>query len=327
MAEILVNTNNPIKHKVYWRGEATDADSLPTVKVYDITEDLTLNTLIPPSTVLYTLTSEKLETDIGVYQVVLPLYVADKSKNLKLRWEYMVGGVSVVKEHRLYVTVPYTDIAQAIDSLGFGSDSSDPNYKSYNEVLEAERWARKTIERYTGQQFYLYDETHVVYGAGTDTLPLPYKIHEIHKLTQNDVVLVDYLGEVDNWGYTLRISESGFGIRVDRAGMLDNTVYTANGMVPPSVNDTYGGVFTRGSTYRVFGRFGWEYVPDEVELACIELMKDYFSKDKQWRNKYVKNIKTFDWNFEYNGDSFVGTGNMYVDQLLEGYVVTQMVVI
>ena len=60
---------------------------------------------------------------------------------------------------------------------------------------------------------------------------------------------------------------------------------------------------------------------------CIELMKDYFSKDTQWRNKYVKNIKTFDWNFEYNGDSLAGTGNKYVDQLLESFVITQMVVI
>jgi hypothetical protein len=31
--------------------------------------------------------------------------------------------------------------------------------------------------------------------------------------------------------------------------------------------------------YKVQGRFGWEKVPDEVELAAIELMKDYFAKD------------------------------------------------
>jgi hypothetical protein len=31
----------------------------------------------------------------------------------------------------------------------------------------------------------------------------------------------------------LEISESGYGIRINRAGMLDNTVYVANGMVPP----------------------------------------------------------------------------------------------
>lgn len=327
MAELLVNTNNPIKHKVFWKGEPRDADALPTVKVYDTTEDQTLNVLIPPNSVLYTLTSEKIETDIGVYQVTLPLIVTKESKNLKLKWEYEIDGEDVTKEHKLFVVTPYTDIEQAIGSLNFGSDPSDPNYKTYNEILEAERWARKVIESHTGQQFYLYDDTEVVYGSGSDVLSLPYKIHEIHELTQNDIVLADYINNVFNWSYTLKISESGFGIRIDKSSMVDNTVYTANGMVPPSINDTFGGVFANGSVYRVFGRFGWEYVPDEVELACIELMKDYFSKDTQWRNKYVKNIKTFDWNFEYNGDSLAGTGNKYVDQLLESFVITQMVVI
>lgn len=327
MAEILTNTNNPIKHKVYWRGEPTDADALPTVKVYDTTEDPTLNTLIDPTTVLYTLTSSKVETDIGVYEIVLPLNLTDKSKSLKLKWEYAVSGTAVAKEHKLFVTTPYTDIEQAIDTLNLGSDPSDPNYKTYNEILEAEKWARKVIENYTGQQFFLYDDTQVVYGAGSDVLSLPYKIHEIHQITQNDILLVDYIEEIDNWNYDIKISESGFGIRVNRSNMLDNTVYTANGMVPPSINYSGGGVFVKDSVYRVFGRYGWDYVPDEVELACIELMRDYFSKDRQWRNKYVHSVQSFDWHFEYNNESYRGTGNVYADQILLPYVLTQMVVI
>lgn len=62
-------------------------------------------------------------------------------------------------------------------------------------------------------------------------------------------------------------------------------------------------------------------------MACLELMKDYFSKDKVWRNKYIKNISTFDWKFEYDSATFSGTGNNYVDQILSDYVITQMVVI
>jgi hypothetical protein len=98
-------------------------------------------------------------------------------------------------------------------------------------------------------------------------------------------------------------------------------------MVPPPINDNYNGVFSNGSTYRVQGRFGWEEVPDEVDLACIELMKDYFSKDKVWRNKYMKSIQTFDWRFEYNSGTYSGTGNLYADQLLLPYVINKMVVI
>jgi hypothetical protein len=140
-------------------------------------------------------------------------------------------------------------------------------------------------------------------------------------------MLVDYLNNVNNWNQDLKISETGFGIRVNRATMLDNTVYVANGMVPPSINDTTNGVFIKGYTYRVHGRYGWEYVPAEVELACIELMRDYFSKDKNWRNKYITSLQAFDWNFEYSSDTYKGTGNVYVDQILSDYVLNQMVVI
>jgi hypothetical protein len=231
------------------------------------------------------------------------------------------------KQHKVFVTTPYADIAQAADAIGVSSDQSDPNYKSYDELSAAERWARKVIESYTGQEFFLYDDVYMIYGTGSDTLPLPYKIDELHELYQNDILLVDTINEIDNWNYPVQISESGFGLRVNRAGMLDNTVYTANGMVPPTINDNYNGAFSNGSAYRVQGRFGWDSVPDEIELACIELMKDYFSNDKNWRNKYIKNIQTFDWNFEYNSDTFSGTGNAYVDQLLDAYVLTQMVVI
>lgn len=327
MAEILVNTNNPVKHKVFWRGEPTDTDSLPIVKIYDTTEDVTVSPAISPTTLLYTLTSEKVETDVGVYQVVLPINLTDKSKSLKLRWEYSVGGSPLIKEHKLFVITPYTDIEQAVEALNLGSDPSDPNYKTYNEMLAAERWARKVIENYTGQQFSLYDDVHVVYGSGSDSLPLPYRLNDLHELYQNDILMIDSINSVNNWGYNTIISESGFGLRINRANLLDNTVYVANGMVPPSINDQYGGVFAKDVMYRVQGRYGWEYVPDEVELACIELMKDYFSKDNVWRNKYIQSIQTFDWNFKYSGQSFSGTGNNYADQLLSSYVLTQMVVI
>ena len=108
--------------------------------------------------------------------------------------------------------------------------------------------------------------------------------------------------------------------------MLDNSVYTANGMIPPTIND-YSGVFNKNARYKISGKYGWHEVPDEIELATIELMRDYFSKDKVWRNKYIKSIKTFDWSFEYNSVASKGTGNLYADQLLAPHVISQMVLI
>lgn len=327
MAELHVGSTYPIKHKVFWKGEPTDADDLPTVFVYDVTNDPTAVPQIDESSSIYDSTATKSEIDTGVYELVLPNSLTSFQRELRVVWEYEVEGMSVSKTHKIFVVTPYTDLEQAIDSLGFGSDANDPNHKTYKELLEAERWARKVIENYTGQQFYLYDDVHIVYPTGSDVLPLPYKLNTLHELYRNDILLIDTINEVNNWNYDTQISESGFGLRVNRASMLDNTVYTANGMVPPSINDSGFGAFSNGSIFRVQGRYGWEDVPDEVELACIELIKDYFSKDKLWRNKYVHSVQSFDWHFEYNEESYRGTGNVYVDQILLPYVLTQMVVI
>jgi len=324
--EILVGTNSPITHRVFWKGETVDADSLPTVKVYDVTEDPAVTPAINPGTLITTITSEKRETDDGVYVAYLPLELTDRNKQLKVVWEYVVDGSPVRKEHKLFVQTPYTDLTQAAEVLGVGADYSDPNHKTFSEMLEAEKYARKLIENYTGQKFYLYDDVVTVYGAGTNILPLPNKISQLHELYSNDLLLIDNINNINNIGYDIILSESGFGIRINRASMLDNTVYFANGMIPPSINDN-SGVFNKDSIYRVAGRFGWSEIPDEVDLACIELMKDYFSKDKVWRNKYIKNISTFDWKFEYDSTTFSGTGNNYVDQLLHPYVLSTMVVI
>jgi hypothetical protein len=324
--EILVGTNSPITHRVFWKGETVDADFLPTVKIYDVTEDPAVTPAINPGTLITTITSEKRETDNGVYVAYLPLELTDRDKQLKVVWEYVVDGSPVTKEHKLFVQTPYTDLTQAAEVLGVGADYSDPNNKTFFDLLEAERYARKLIENYTVQQFYLYDDVAVVYGAGTDILPLPYKLSQLHELHSNDILLVDAINNINNLGYDIVVSESGFGIRINRANMLDNTVYVANGMVPPTIND-YAGVFAKDVTYRVSGKFGWAEVPDEVDLACIELMKDYFSKDKDWKNKYIKNISTFDWKFEYDTSIFAGTGNNYADQLLLPYVLNKMVVI
>jgi hypothetical protein len=323
MAEILINSQSPITHKVFWNGDVANADALPTVSLYDVTLDPTISPSISPTTLLANLTSSLDENNPGTYIVNIPYQYTDRNKTLRLKWNYTVDGTLVKKEDEVYVITPYVDFNHAQD-MGFSTDSSDPNYKSYKELLMAEKYARKQIEQYTGQNFYLYNDVHVVYGHDSDILPLPARIAELHYLYSNDILLIDNIEEINNWNYTVILSESAYGIRINRADMLDNTVYTANGMVPPSIND-YSGVFRSAIPYQVYGRFGWEKVPDNVELAAIELIKDYFSKDTMWKNKYVKNISTFDWDFEYTGDAYTGTGNAYADNLLADYVLTTKV--
>lgn len=323
MAEILVNTQSPVSHQIFWNGDVGIPTNIPTAKLFDVTEDPAISPSISPTTLLETLTSVEDENNPGVYTVYIPFQYTDRNRHLRLKWEYYIDSKFISKLHDVFVVTPYVDFSQACGCLGISTDSSDPNYKSFRELMQAERYARKQIENYTGQKFHLYDDVEVVYGYESDILPLSSKIQDIHELYENDILLVDNINQVNNLSYDVIITESGYGIRVDRNNIVDNTVYTANGMVPPSIHDSYG-VFKSNVPYRVQGRFGWESVPDEVELATIELMKEYFNKDILWRNKYIKSISTFDWDFEYDSKVHGGTGNSYVDKLLERYVISRV---
>jgi hypothetical protein len=98
-------------------------------------------------------------------------------------------------------------------------------------------------------------------------------------------------------------------------------------MVPPSIHDSSPEIFRRSKTYKIHARFGWDYVPNEVRDAAIELMKIYFAKDRVWKERYVKKVSTTDWDFEYSSEAFSGTGSLYADKLLSDYVITQMVLV
>ena len=324
MAEILINSQSPISHKVFWNGDVANSDANPVVGLYDVSFDPAVTPMVSPLELLTNLYSILDENNPGTYTVNIPYQYTNRNRTLRLIWNYTVNGTPVSKVDEVFVITPYVDFNHAQD-LGFSTDSSDPNYKSYKELIAAEKYARKVIEQHTGQNFYLHNECAVVYGRGSDILPLPSKISQIYYLYSRDDLLIDTLEVINNWGYDVILSESGYGIRINRASALDNTVYLANGMVPPSINGYGNGVFQDGVEYKVCGRFGWDHVPDDVELASIELMKDYFSKDTIWRNKYIKKISTFDWDFEYTGEAHSGTGNAYADKLLADYVLTTKV--
>ena len=326
MAEIYKDQTSPIKTKIFWAGELVDADGDVTAVIYDITEDNTISPSVDPNVPIDTFTATKLENDIGTYQIVLPFNLCRRNRKFKVEWQYEVDGQEASHIYFTDVVTPYANISDIIDDLNFGTDPSDPNYKSYHELQMAEKYARKLIEIYTNQLFYLYDDRQIVYGSGSDILPMPFKMYEIHEVYENDILLVDNINNIKNWTYDPIISESGFGIRVNRQSMMDNIVYTSNGLIPPTMNDRgSSGAFRKDSRYSVQGRFGWSSVPDNVEEACIILIKQFFDKDRAWKDKYVKNISTFDWKFEFMEDAHRGTGNLYADQLLAPYVLNGMV--
>lgn len=327
MAEIYVNTSTPATTKIYVKGEAVTPSSSVTVKVYDITSDPVISPPINSSSILATLTAEQSEVDVGSYNLYLPLSYTQRSRKFKLVWEWMYGGVAYSNTTLLDIITPYVDIQEAAQEMGLGSDSNDPNHKTYQELKLAERYARNIIENYTGQKFYLHDDYFSSVGNDSDTMPLTKKVNRLHTLHANDQLLIDNLNEVNNLGLTIDTTTSGFGLKVNIASILDSDVYIANGMVPPSIHDSSPDIFRRSKSYKIYARFGWDYVPNEVRDAAVEIMKIYFAKDRIWKDRYVKKISTTDWDFEYSSEAFSGTGSSYADKLLADYVITQMVLV
>ena len=328
MAEIYKDTITPVKTKIFWGGEIVNADNdLVQAVVYDITEDPTIVPAISPTVAITSSTATKIETDNGSYQLVLSTFYTNRTRKLKIVWSYNVGGLN--GQHTTFVDVvsPYVSLEEVIEDLSLGSDANDPNNKTYHELRMAEKYARKIVEYYTGQKFYLHDDKFTIIGNDSDTLPLSYKMNTLHTLHANDQLLVDNLNDINYLGYTLEPKTSGFGLKLNQSSFVDNTVYVANGMLPPSISDISPNIFRRGHSYDVYARFGWENVPDDVEQATIEIMKSYFAKDRIWKDRYVNKISTTDWDFQYTSDAFSGTGSAYADKLLLDYVVTQMVIV
>ena len=152
MAEILIRSQSPITHQVFWNGDVAVADSAPAVKLYDVTNDPAISPAIPPTQLLTTITASADENNPGTYVVNVPYQYTDRNKTLRLQWEYAIGGINVVRSDEVYVVTPYVDFNHVQD-LGISIDSSDPQYRSYKELIRAERYARKQREHIvTGKQ-------------------------------------------------------------------------------------------------------------------------------------------------------------------------------
>jgi hypothetical protein len=334
MAEVYTYSNDLVSTKIFWQNDIVSADANVLVDFYEVTKSLdpysSLSSAVSETLISSNSTAIRSETDNGTYSVEIPRSITATNKKLKLVWKYSINGVNTSHSTFCDVVTPYCSFAEAIEDLNFGTDASDPEYKTYHQLRMAEKYARKLIENYCGQDFYLYDDVYIGYGSGTNLLPLPYKVNRIYEIYVNDILLIDntVTPVVNNWNYIPIITEGGFGLRVNETSHLDNTVYIANGMIPPTVNDiSYGGAFKNNQRYRVSAQFGWAEVPDNVEQACIQLMGHFFDKDRAWKDQYVKSVSTFDWKFDYNSDVHTGTGCSYADQLLSPYVINNMVVI
>jgi hypothetical protein len=309
--ELYTGLNQKIYLDVFKNEEIDPADANPTVSIYDGETDV----------LIVTGTSTPEIDDEGRYSyTVLDNYLLT-DKLIKAVWTYSVNSNSMSTTNFYDVVTPYVSISDAYSKLRFGREEGDQNYIPFVEMQNAEKFARFMVENYTGVKFGKYSKTVSAYGQDADVLYLGERVISYTQLKENGKLVIDVPNNINVFNFPVEITPTNHSIRIvaadydiNEGGRLD-IVYPLRGN------------FYNGYRYDVVGVFGWKSVPEKIQTAMVMLMKDYFGKDNIWRARFVQNVSFGDTDMEFSKLAFRGTGNFYVDKLLDEFKSTNMAVI
>lgn len=248
------------------------------------------------------------------YQVYVPLLYTQTEGDFTLEWTASVGGEAIVKTDYFTVVTPYIMPEEIARREGWviGTDQTKA------DLVIAERLARNIIDWMCGGGFGGRAKTVTVYGQQADVLSLPEPIQSITSVAQDGQVVITSL--YNTFGFDLEITETKNGLRIVDAGV--NILESESNDPVVSL-----GQFQNGSRYDITGIFGYPSVPEKVKDAAWLLAKDYLCSDSNWRNKYIKTASTQNWDIDWNGLAWWGTGNAMVDRLLDEWRSPNMLVI
>ena len=316
MQNIQVGSQERVYLEVYSDGVLTQADSLPTLTIYDADNDASPIAGLDSVTVVD-------EPEAGKYSFLLTQVATNSVKVLELKWSYVLNGLEIVQTDFYKVETPYSQVNEIIDFLNFGVSPSDINYHSVSEIETAEKIARTIIDGYTGIKFYLRNDSQEIFGVGSDAIQLIERMTSIDKMYENGVLVVDntVTPAYNQFGYGIELTQTGYVARLLNPGWdvrYDDQVDT---------NILYYGKFRDGARYKFVGDIGYKYVPEDIKQASMLLVNDLLSNDYAWRNKYLSKVNLSEISFEMSKGAFNGTGNVTVDNILDQYRNINMMII
>jgi len=310
---------------VYNNGVLDQSDSIPHLTFYDAdsgtyepggSQDNT------PIAGFINLTAVD-EQPTGVYSFMLTPSITSINKVIEVRWTYVIDGVTVTQTDFYQIETPYATVSEVTDFFGFDPIPSEINYVDPKSIVSAEKLARTIIEGYTNIKFYSYYGGQEIFGIGANTIQLTERMLSLDKIYENEVLVYDRTvsPEYNTFGYSTVISPSGYQIRVWYPGWENGW----NNEMDPVM---YGsGRFRDRSLYRFVGQVGYKYVPEDIKTACMLLIQDIISNDYNWRNKYLSKVNLSEISFEMAKGAFNGTGNIAVDNILDQYRKSNIVII
>lgn len=308
--ELYTGQTQNIYLDIYVEDEVRLADVNPTVTIYDGETDVLL-------TSGYALPEDN---DEGKYEFRIIDNHLLTDKLIKAVWTYSVDGNAMSSINYYNVVTPYISLAEVYTKLHIGRNEGEANYIKFHEVAEAERFARFMVQNYTGADFGKKEKNVSAYGQDADVLFLGERIISYTVIKENNKVVIDKTNNINLFSHAVEVTDTNYSLRI----ISDDDINEGGkkDIVYPSTGSFYGGY-----RYDVTGVFGYKSVPEKVQAAVMMLMKDYFGKDNIWRARYVNSVSFGDTDMQFSKLAFRGTGNFYVDKLLDEYKSTNMAVI
>ena len=200
---------------------------------------------------------------------------------------------------------PYCNLDSVASALSI-TDGSEIGY---------ERLARYIIDSQTQGFPFIRKEKDII-GMGMDYLPIDEKIYKIYKVYKNEELVYNSSLSASVNLVTYAITKDGSSItNVENESDAENKVN-----YKPVWHERYlDPAFADGSEYRVDADYGWKVIPQDIQEACEMLVQDIKSDNLRYINRYIESFDNEDFKIKFAKNPTAGTGNMFVDKILEKY--------
>lgn len=248
------------------------------------------------------------------FNLVLDQEVTTYDRRLKI--ELQIIDASSYTEDEIYVSLirPYATTAELAEHAGLTIVGSNPGFGEIteSELTKLERRARLYINSKISDDFTFKYKTVGTLGQGSDVLFIGQRIESFDKIIKDDEVIYDTTAdpEINLLDYPFAVTNGKNSLKVVWEGA--NIIEWSDTSVINSA-----GYFERNSLYLIRGEYGWKYIPNDINLATLELVNDMLCSDFNYKNRGVKSVKNDAYTVEFLPGN--GIGSVLVESLISHY--------
>ena len=273
--------------------------------------------------------SLELPAPFSRYDREYALYIYDNSEG---QWDFeglrdsYLGNLMEDAEQDVVYTDSLRVYRPYIDIVGYAPEEELETY------INVERMARTMIDNVTGG-FYYKLQVVDLQGLGTDRLTVGDRVNKILELVENNVVVYQKGAANNPKPVTLNsdrnciipfVPKNEYHNRLDRRLPRVGSPNRYGSYEYDAIVATHRGEFPNGYNYTATLECGWPMVPNDIQDCMKILINDIICGVPNYWSKYIDRYDTKDFKVFFNSGKFDGTGNVYVDQVLQRYYGDQL---